>query len=309
MFHDGSFFVEVALFGMFGGGSDGAGASPSERNPLSLLADVTDGGVAGINSVEMLDGGGAVILDDEDFLSNPSATSALLAAASMDHSMSNASRSYRHDSNSSRRHDHQPSSYQHAASGATTLRGYVIGAHGQRRPFNRPVGVSKRHVPYLERERIGQGAFGVVHKAVEEKYPSKVVAIKRMKSVRQGMGIPQDAYREIKILKEISRFPHENIVKLERVYMSKDSNDHSAMLNLVYSYAEHDLAEIIRHHRSNSIRISQRMIKSIMWQLLQGLNFLHQNWIIHRDISKCFVILSVILISSRACKYSYYGQL
>lgn len=30
-----------------------------------------------------------------------------------------------------------------------------------------------------------------------------------MNSVREGMGIPQDAYREIKILKEISRFPHE----------------------------------------------------------------------------------------------------
>lgn len=101
------------------------------------------------------------------------------------------------------------------------------------------------------------------------------------------MGIPQDAYREIKLLKEISRFPNENIVKLERVYMSKDS-DHAAMLNLVYSYAEHDLAEIIRFHRTHSPRplpFSPKMIKSIMWQILQGVNFLHQNWIIHRDIS------------------------
>lgn len=57
--------------------------------------------------------------------------------------------------------------------------------YGQRRPYNRPVGLVKRHVPYIEKDRIGQGAFGVVHKAVEENNPNKAVAIKRMKSVRQ----------------------------------------------------------------------------------------------------------------------------
>jgi serine/threonine protein kinase len=26
------------------------------------------------------------------------------------------------------------------------------------------------------------------------------------------------------------------------------------------------------------------VVKSVMWQLLNGLNYLHQNWVIHRDL-------------------------
>lgn len=60
----------------------------------------------------------------------------------------------------------------------------------QRRPYNRPVGISAsvNTVTYIEKEEIGQGAFGVVYKAVEEKNPAKFVAIKKMKSARHGMG-------------------------------------------------------------------------------------------------------------------------
>ncbi|XXQ30474.1 Cyclin-dependent kinase 2 like protein [Plasmodiophora brassicae] len=131
---------------------------------------------------------------------------------------------------------------------------------------------------------IGQGAFGKVYKAHRKDNPSKFVAIKHMNSVREGMGIPQDAYREIKILKEISRFPHENIVTLERVFMNPHGAGHSPGLSLVYDYAEHDLGEIIRHHRKTNTRMEPRMIKSIIWQLLKGVQFLHENWIMHRDL-------------------------
>eukprot|EP00474_Spongospora_subterranea_P008933 CRZ09391.1 hypothetical protein [Spongospora subterranea] len=131
---------------------------------------------------------------------------------------------------------------------------------------------------------IGQGAFGKVYKAHRKDNPTKFVAIKHMNSVREGMGIPQDAYREIKVLKEISRFPHENIVTLERVFMNPRGAGDAPGLSLVYDYAEHDLGEIIRHHRKSSMRMEIRMIKSIIWQLLKGVQFLHENWIMHRDL-------------------------
>jgi hypothetical protein len=50
-----------------------------------------------------------------------------------------------------------------------------------------------------KRDQIGEGAYGVVYKARSNKDPSKYVAIKQMKSTREGVGIPQDAYREIKV--------------------------------------------------------------------------------------------------------------
>lgn len=50
------------------------------------------------------------------------------------------------------------------------------------------------------------GAYGVVLKAIGrggEININKSVAIKQMLNSRESTGIPQDAYREIKILKEV----------------------------------------------------------------------------------------------------------
>jgi len=30
--------------------------------------------------------------------------------------------------------------------------------------------------------------------------------------------------------------------------------------------------------------IDPYVVKSLMWQLLNGLSYLHQNWVIHRDL-------------------------
>lgn len=155
-----------------------------------------------------------------------------------------------------------------------------------RRPLNYPMGAVSRPVQYRKGPLLGQGAFGIVNQAWDIDDQEKCVAIKHMKSIRETTGIPQDAYREIKLLKELNGFPPEktrNIVKLERVFMNRDS-DGSNALNLVYGYAEHDLAEIIRFHRSSNIPMDRRMIKSILFQLLNGLKFLHENWIMHRDM-------------------------
>jgi serine/threonine protein kinase len=116
---------------------------------------------------------------------------------------------------------------------------------------------------------------------------SEFVAIKQMKSTRQGVGIPQDAYREIKILKELH---HENIVRLELVDSLPNDQD-GASLYLVYDYAEHDLADIIRHHRTTQRPCPPRMIKSILFQTLTGLEFLHRNWVMHRDMKPANILI------------------
>lgn len=37
--------------------------------------------------------------------------------------------------------------------------------------------------------------------------------------------------------------------------------------------------------------MSPGMVKSLMWQLLNGINYLHQNWVIHRDLKPCNVLV------------------
>mmetsp|Transcript_19068 Transcript_19068/g.36944 ORF Transcript_19068/g.36944 Transcript_19068/m.36944 type:complete len:230 (-) Transcript_19068:18-707(-) len=144
---------------------------------------------------------------------------------------------------------------------------------------------------------IGEGAYGVVYKGVC-KETSNVVAIKSMKTTREGFGIPMDAYREIKILKELH---HKNIVHLLRVVMgeaedageanSSSTTSQGMSLSLVYGYAEHDLSQIIHHQKSLKKKFSKKMVKSFTAQILKGVEFLHRNWVMHRDIKPANILI------------------
>eukprot|EP01083_Nonionella_stella_P098733 277743_1 len=145
---------------------------------------------------------------------------------------------------------------------------------------------------YQRFNRIGQGSYGVVYKASPKDDPTKFVAIKRMRNTRPGVGIPVDAYREISLLLELAGFPHENIAFLGRVFMKPKNEDGDATLYLVYDYYEHDLADIIRYHRRGETAMNQSVLKSIMYQCLCGLRYLHSNWIMHRDLKPANILLT-----------------
>lgn len=61
---------------------------------------------------------------------------------------------------------------------------------------------------YLKQEKLGEGTYGVVYRAID-RVTNDVVALKKVRVDAWEEGMPATALREISVLKEIN---HENIV-------------------------------------------------------------------------------------------------
>ncbi|CAG8706649.1 1891_t:CDS:2, partial [Acaulospora morrowiae] len=62
---------------------------------------------------------------------------------------------------------------------------------------------------YIKREKIGEGTYGVVYRAQDQR-TGRLVALKKMRlETFQNEGLPTTAIREISILKQMT---HDNIV-------------------------------------------------------------------------------------------------
>ncbi|SCZ87881.1 BZ3500_MvSof-1268-A1-R1_Chr2-3g05349 [Microbotryum saponariae] len=116
----------------------------------------------------------------------------------------------------------------------------------------------------------------------------ELVAIKKFKPDKEGeavtyTGISQSACREIMINREIS---HEHVTALREVMLEEKS------IYLVFEYAEHDFLQIIHHHSSTRTGIPTLVLKSLLWQLTNGVSYLHDNWIIHRDLKPANILVT-----------------
>lgn len=164
---------------------------------------------------------------------------------------------------------------------------------------------SCRHVSAFEKVgRIGEGTYGIVYKAVE-RASGTPVALKRVRMDGERDGLPITSLREIKILKSLE---HPNIVKLLDVVVDEDPQS----VFLVFEYVEHDLGRLIdsaatststsssSSTTSSSLRktmgptFSESEVKCLLRQLLEGIAYLHDNWVLHRDLK-----LSNLLFSNR----------
>ncbi|XP_006897710.1 PREDICTED: cyclin-dependent kinase 2 isoform X3 [Elephantulus edwardii] len=121
-------------------------------------------------------------------------------------------------------------------------------------------------------EKIGEGTYGVVYKA-KNKLTGEVVALKKIRLDTETEGVPSTAIREISLLKELN---HPNIVKLLDVIHTENK------LYLVFEFLHQDLKKFM--DASTLTGIPLPLIKSYLFQLLQGLAFCHSHRVLHRDL-------------------------
>lgn len=125
---------------------------------------------------------------------------------------------------------------------------------------------------YEKIEKIGEGTYGVVYKAIDRS-TNKTIALKKIRLEQEDEGVPSTAIREISLLKEMQ---HGNIVKLQDVVHSE------RRLYLVFEYLDLDL----KKHMDSCPEFSKdtHTIKMFLYQILRGISYCHSHRVLHRDL-------------------------
>uniref|UniRef100_A0A0D9VHX9 Protein kinase domain-containing protein n=1 Tax=Leersia perrieri TaxID=77586 RepID=A0A0D9VHX9_9ORYZ len=139
-----------------------------------------------------------------------------------------------------------------------------------------------RSVDEFERlNTINEGTYGVVFR-VRDKRTGEIVALKKVKMEKEREGFPLTSLREINILLSSH---HPSIVDVKEVVVGGSDKD----IFMVMEYMEHDLKGVMETMKQP---YSQSEVKCLMLQLLEGVKYLHDNWILHRDLKTSNLLLN-----------------
>lgn len=141
--------------------------------------------------------------------------------------------------------------------------------------------------------KLGEGTFGVVSKA-RSRRTGAIVALKKILMHNEKDGFPITALREVKLLKMLS---HPNILRLEEMAVERTDEKgvgskmgkKRATLYMVTPYMDHDLSGMLTNP---DIQLKEAQIKCYMLQLLEGLRYLHDSHILHRDMKAANILIS-----------------
>jgi len=118
---------------------------------------------------------------------------------------------------------------------------------------------------------LGEGTFGRVFQG-HDKITQESVAIKEFRKEKFPCVVLRRLTRQL--LKELN---HPNIVALKDVVVDPAEN----AFYLIFEHAEWDLIQILKKHPQ---WLTRQVVKSFLWQILNGMSYLHLNWIVHRDL-------------------------
>lgn len=142
---------------------------------------------------------------------------------------------------------------------------------------------------YVTLNQLGDGTYGTVVLG-HRKDTGENVAIKRMKrkyyswdeamnlrEVKVRMGIFKSAFNWTKpfLLQCLKKLSHANIVKLKEVIRENDT------LYFVFEYMKENLYQMIKERDTH---FAEATIRQILYQVLNGLAFMHRHGFFHRDL-------------------------
>ena len=135
---------------------------------------------------------------------------------------------------------------------------------------------------FTDLRHIGEGTFGVVFSAYDNKQKSKV-AIKnflRFKHIHYA----QSVYSEIFILRKLK---HENIVDIHDIICVSNSLGKLKEVYLVQTLMSFDLFKLMKEKR-----LTKEQLCYLAYQILRGLKFIHSGNILHRDLKPSNLLLN-----------------
>lgn len=146
------------------------------------------------------------------------------------------------------------------------------------KPAVQPKRKKKTHIEYQLLNKIGHGAYGVVYRALN-KINNTELAIKIINF--EDDEVLTDQMNEIDLLKNLK---HENIVK----YQGFIQKTHKLYILLEYC-SNGSLRDLIKLQTTGCL--NETLAKNFVKQTLQGLQYLHDQGVIHRDIKAANLLL------------------
>ncbi|CAD8109588.1 unnamed protein product [Paramecium primaurelia] len=127
---------------------------------------------------------------------------------------------------------------------------------------------------FRELKKTGDGTFGVVIKA-ENMQSHDLVAIKKMKQKYHNFEECTNL-REVKALMKLQNHP--NIVKLKELFLDNDT------LCLVFEFVDKSIYQMYIQQKEMGKTIPEDQIKSLIYQVANGLSYMHKHGYFHRDL-------------------------
>ncbi|XP_077982610.1 cyclin-dependent kinase 10-like [Glandiceps talaboti] len=152
-------------------------------------------------------------------------------------------------------------------------------------PEDDKLGLCRSVSEFEKLNRIGEGTYGIVYRARDSK-SDEIVALKKVRMEKESDGLPVSSLREIHLLINLH---HTNVVYLKEVVVGS----HLDSIFLVMEYCEQDLASLLDNM---STPFTEAQVKCLALQMFQGLRYLHENFVIHRDLK-----VSNLLLTDKGC--------